>query len=136
MRHHGYIDSNDVRERGSARLCGMRLMALLLAGAVLSGCGDDKPTSYVDRVWRVSESSTVQTGTLYTLLSEGTLVVASRGNRPALGTWTTDGKGGLTMIEDGQPYQIETLELTASRWRIRNHNPGEPVDMTLVPAQP
>ncbi|WP_462379714.1 hypothetical protein [Pseudomonas sp. Marseille-QA0892] len=136
MSHHGYKDSQAVRGAGSARTAGARLMILLLAGATLSGCGDDKPTSYVDRVWRVSESSTVQTGTLYTLLSEGTLVIASRANRPALGTWTANGNGGLTMIEDGQPYQIETLELTASRWRIRHHNPGEPVDMTLVPAQP
>jgi len=38
------------------------------------------------------------------------------------------------MVEDGIPYPVEILELTEDRFRIRTRNPGEPVEMTLVPA--
>jgi hypothetical protein len=102
--------------------------------AALTACDAQKP-SYIDRVWRVTESESVQPGTLYVLLSEGTLVVASEGNRPAFGRWQRQGDE-LAMIEDGQSYPIETLELTEDRWRIRSHNPGQPVEITLVSAQP
>jgi hypothetical protein len=38
------------------------------------------------------------------------------------------------MVEEGHPYRIEVLSLTDREFRIRSHNPGEPVDITLVRA--
>lgn len=89
--------------------------------------------SFIDKVWKVSESSTVSAGTLYVFLSEGTLVVASSSGTPSLGKWKRE-NGQLTMIEEGIAYPTDILELTAGRFRIRSHNPGEPVEITLVPA--
>ncbi|GGK00836.1 hypothetical protein [Pseudomonas matsuisoli] len=116
-------------QRLPAMAIGVSILVLSLAAC------DAEQATYVDRVWQVKASSAVQPGTLYTFLSEGTLVIASKGNKPALGRWQQDANG-LTMIEDGQPYRIEILELEPALWRIRSHNPGAPVDITLVPAQP
>ena len=91
------------------------------------------PMSFVDTVWRVRASSTVAPGTLYVFLSEGTLVIASEGNKPLLGTWHYE-NGQLTMVEESIPYRIEVLSLTGDEFRIRSHNPGEPVDITLIRA--
>lgn len=93
----------------------------------------EAPHAFEDRVWRVSESTAVAPGTLYTFLSDGTLVVASSGNPPSLGQWHYD-HGSLTMVEEGQSYPTEILALTAREFRIRSHNPGTPVDITLVSA--
>jgi hypothetical protein len=93
------------------------------------------PEGFVNKVWRVSQSSAVAPGTLYVFLEEGTLVVASRNGKPALGTWKME-KGGLVMVEESIPYQTEILSLTAEAFRIRSRNPGQPVEITLVPAAP
>lgn len=87
----------------------------------------------MNRVWRVADSSAVAPGQLYVFLSEGTLVVAATTGTPSLGTWQRTGDG-LTMVEDGRPYRVEILSLTGAEFRIRSHNPGEPVDIRLVPA--
>jgi hypothetical protein len=94
-----------------------------------------RPTavSFVDKVWRVRESSAVEPGTLYVFLSEGTLVIASPHGKPALGTWKSE-NGALTMVEESIPYKIDILKLTRDELRIRSHNPGEPVEITMVPA--
>ncbi len=89
---------------------------------------------FVDKVWRVAESSAMARGDLVAFLSEGTLVFASRFGKPALGTWKRDG-GGLTMIEEGIPYKVEILALSQAEFRIRSHNPGGFVDTRLVPAE-
>lgn len=89
--------------------------------------------TFVNRVWRVAESTGVAPGHLYVFLSEGTLVIASPTGTPSLGTWTRDGVG-LTMVEDGLAYATDIVSLTADEFRIRSHNPGEPVDTRLVPA--
>lgn len=94
---------------------------------------EPSPPSFVDTVWRVSASSTVAPGTLYVFLSEGTLVIASRGNKPSFGTWTNE-DGRLTMVEEGIPYKVDVLSLTEREFRIRSHNPGEPVEITLARA--
>ena len=57
---------------------------------------------FVNRVWRVSESSGVAPGTLYVFLSEGTLLVTSPQSKPALGSWRTEA-GVLTMVEEFIP---------------------------------
>jgi hypothetical protein len=84
-------------------------------------------------VWRVSESSSVAPGTLYVFLSEGTLIITSPNSKPALGRWKYEG-GALTMVEEGVPYKVDVLKLSKEEFRIRSNNPGEPVEITLVPA--
>jgi hypothetical protein len=89
--------------------------------------------SFINRVWRVSESSAVAAGTLYVFLSEGTLVITSENSKPALGTWKRDGSG-LTMVEESIPYKVDILNLSAGEFRIRSNNPGRAVEIRLVPA--
>jgi hypothetical protein len=36
------------------------------------------------------------------------------------------------MVEEGIPYEIDVLELSADEFTIRSHNPGEAVVITLV----
>ncbi|ATB30373.1 hypothetical protein [Melittangium boletus] len=91
------------------------------------------PTGFINKVWKVEASPTIQKGQLYVFLSEGTLVIASTTGTPALGTWRYQ-QGALTMVEESQSYPVDILELTATTFRLRMHNPGEPVVMTLVPA--
>ena len=90
--------------------------------------------SFVNRVWRVSRSSAVAGGTLYVFLSDSTLVITSPGNKPMLGSWSRS-DGGLVMVEESLPYQVEILELSAAELVIRSHNPGQPVDIVMVPAE-
>jgi len=66
-------------------------------------------------------------------LADGTLVITSAGNKPLLSSWSRSG-AGLVMVEDSIPYQVDIVELTAGSFSIRSHNPGEPVDIELVPA--
>lgn len=89
--------------------------------------------AFVNQVWKVSESRDVALGMLYVFLSDGTLVMSAPGSRPALGTWAAQGEG-LTMTEDGITYSVQVLESSPARFRLRSFNPGEPVDITLVPA--
>ena len=88
---------------------------------------------FADRVWRVESSSSVAPGTLYTFLSDGTLVVASPQSTPAYGRWTYD-NGALVMIEEGISYPTDVLAVDDTTFAIRSHNPGEPVDIKLVAA--
>lgn len=92
------------------------------------------PVTFVNKVWTVSRSSSVALGQLYVFLSEGTLVIASSHGKPSLGTWKYEG-GVLTMVEEGLPYRTDILKLTGDEFRIRSNNPGEPVEITLVPAE-
>jgi hypothetical protein len=91
------------------------------------------PASFINRVWSVAESPSVAPGQLYVFLSEGTLVIASATGTPTLGRWQEEG-GELQMIEEGQPAVVDVLNLTATEFKIKIHGPGEPIDMTLVPA--
>ena len=90
--------------------------------------------TFVNRVWRVAHSSGVEPGALYTFLSEGTLVIASPHNRPAIGSWSREGEG-LVMVEESLRYPVDILAATADSFSIRMHNPGEPVLITFVPAE-
>ena len=67
-----------------------------------SGETADSAGSFVNTVWRVSESSSVARGTLYVFLSEGTLVITSRNSKPALGRWKYEDRA-FTMVEEGVP---------------------------------
>lgn len=92
-----------------------------------------EPAGFVNRVWRVTASSAVAPGTLYVFMAESTLVIDGPGGTPAVGTWRRDGDG-LVMVEEGIAYPTDILELTAVVFRIRSHNPGQPVDITMAPA--
>lgn len=117
----------------------------LMAGRGFAGCASPAPSeqtsieprsstpSFVNRVWSVQSSNAVAPGQLYVFLSDGTLLIASSTGSPALGSWKRQDQT-FTMVEDGITYPVEILELTEDRFRIRMRNPGEPVEMTLVPA--
>lgn len=91
------------------------------------------PAGFVNKVWRVPASNAVQSGSLYVFLSDGTLLITSSTGTPALGKWTHAG-GVFTMIEEGLSYKVDILSLSHDEFRIRSNNPGEPVEVTLVPA--
>ena len=90
-------------------------------------------SGFVNRVWSVKSSSSVSPGTLYVFLSDGTLVVTSPNGKPSLGTWKSE-EGKLTMVEEGLPYAVDILKVGPDGFSIRSHNPGEPVDIEMVPA--
>ena len=95
---------------------------------------DTTSASFVNKAWQVSRSSSVTPGTLYVFLSEGTLLITSPNNKPILGTWKYE-NGELFMVEEGLPYKTDVLQLDADQFSIRSHNPGEPAEITLVPAE-
>ena len=117
----------------------------LTVGWLFAGCSSPVPSeqtstqplraapSFVNKVWSVQSSNAVTPGQLYVFLSEGTLVIASPNGTPALGRWKQEDQT-FTMVEESISYAVEILELTQDRFRIRMRNPGEPVEMTLVPA--
>ena len=119
-------------------------LALMLG--LLSACGKTEPVTpvasapaseikptFVNRVWRVSESSGMSPGQLVVFLSDGTLVFASNNAKPAFGQWRSE-KGALTMVEEGIAYPTDILGLSASEFRIRSHNPGGTAETRFVPA--
>lgn len=89
--------------------------------------------SFVNRVWKVAPSSGIPPGGLYVFLEEGTLVMASAGNKPAFGSWKFENRA-LTMVEEGISYPTDILKLTDTEFHIRSHNPGEPLMIRLVRA--
>ena len=116
---------------------------LIVASArLLAGCprpaaapapGPATAAGFVNRVWKVEKSSSVSPDTMYVFLSDGTLVVTSPQGKPSLGTWKSDA-GKMTMVEEGISYPVDIRKLDAERFAIRSHNPGEPVDIEMVPA--
>ncbi len=121
------------------------LVLALMVGCLIVSCSSPAPSddtsprsepaapTFINKVWRVQTSNAVAAGHLYVFLSEGTLAIASRNSTAVLGKWTQQ-DGRLTMIEEGIPYPVEVLELTHDRFKIRMHNPGEPVVITFIPA--
>lgn len=97
------------------------------------GPGDRAP-GFVNKVWTVGRSSAVAAGTLYVFLSEGTLIIASSTGKPMVGSWKYEGEV-LTIVEEGIAYRVDILSLSDKEFRISSHNPGQPVDITLVPAE-
>ena len=125
--------------------------AFIVALLVISGCSAREPSqgglteaassvqpasapvTFVNRVWVVAESDQVARGSLRVFLSDGTLVMASPHATPAFGSWRYQ-DGRLTITEEGQQYKADVLALTRDTFRIRIHNPGEPVVIRLAPA--
>ena len=116
-------------------------IAIVLASACADRTGSVEPRqaetiarpSFINKVWRISESSAVAPGTLYVFLSDGTLLITSDHSKPALGRWQHAG-GVLTMVEESIPYKVDILNLSAGEFRIRSHNPGGAVEIRMVPA--
>ncbi|MGO4222816.1 hypothetical protein AB4Y64_13310 [Lysobacter sp. TAF61] len=91
------------------------------------------PSAFVDKVWKVKQTSAGQPGSTYTFLADGTLVVDSPNATPMHGRWSFD-KGALVMVEEGISYPTDILAIDATQFHIRSNNPGEPVDIVLEPA--
>jgi hypothetical protein len=91
------------------------------------------PAAFVGKVWKVKQSSNVEPGTTYVFLADGTLVIDSPNGTPMRGRWSYE-KGALVMVEEGISYPTDILAIDDAQFRIRSHNPGEPVDIELVPA--
>ena len=90
---------------------------------------------FVDRTWVVETSSAVAEGTTYRFNGDGRLEIAGPDGGPAMvGTWRALDGTRIEMTEEGIAYNVDILEQTQPRLRLRSHNPGEPVDITLVPA--
>lgn len=88
--------------------------------------------AFVDRTWVVATSSAVATGTTYRFHGDGRLEIAGPGQVPLIGAWRMAG-GRLEMTEEGTTYPVDILQSDARTLRLRSLNPGQPVDITLVP---
>lgn len=94
----------------------------------------NEPVTFINRVWSVAERSDgSDPGSLYIFLSDGTLVISSPNATPSLGSWRAE-DDGLVMIEEGIRYDVDILAVSPGEFRIRSHNPGEPLDIRFVPA--
>ena len=90
--------------------------------------------TFVNKVWTVAESKQVAPGDTRVFLSDGTLVMTSPHATPAFGSWRyADGR--LTIVEEGQEYPVDILDLSESAFRIRMLSPGEPVEILFAPAE-
>ena len=90
---------------------------------------------FVDRTWVVEASSAVAEGTTYRFDGDGRLEIAGPdAGAPTVGTWRALDDSRIEMTEEGIAYTVDILEQDDARLRLRSHNPGEPVDITLVPA--
>lgn len=93
----------------------------------------DRRPRFVDRTWRVVASNAVAVGTRYRFDADGTLRIEADGSTPSRGRWTYE-NGRLVLVEEGIAYPAEILALDERRFAIRSHNPGEPVDIEMAPA--
>jgi hypothetical protein len=102
--------------------------------AAAESSGAAATSSFINKVWVVSESPPVESGDLRVFLSEGTMVMSSTHGTPSLGSWSYH-DGQLTITEDGIGYAADILELTPTAFRIRIRSPGDPIVITFVPAE-
>lgn len=110
-----------------------RIFALLAVPATVAAAPvPDAIETLTSQVWQVTASRAVAAGSLYVFLADGTLLVGTPGSTLARGRWRSEG-GGLVMVEESQSHPAEVLELRRDRLRLRSHNPGSPVEMTLQP---
>lgn len=91
------------------------------------------PAALAGQVWRVQESTAVEPGTTYAFLEGGTLVIDAPQGTPLYGQWEHR-DGALNLTEEGVSYRTEVVEASDRRLHLRSHNPGEPVEIVLVPA--
>lgn len=89
--------------------------------------------SFINKVWKVSQSPAVAKGQLYVFVSDGTLLITAPQQKPSLGTWSYRANK-LVMTEEGIAYPVDITDLSDSSFSIRMHSPGEPVDIRFVDA--
>ena len=90
---------------------------------------------FVDRTWVVQASSAVAEGTTYRFNRDGRLeITGPDGGATTAGEWRALDESRVEMTEEGIDYTVDILEQGDARLRLRSHNPGEPVEITLVPA--
>ncbi|MFP7723031.1 hypothetical protein [Lysobacter sp. A3-1-A15] len=89
---------------------------------------------FVGRTWRVAYSSAVAEGTRYRFHADGRLEIVGPGSEPITGSWRMLEDARIEMTEDGLAYPVDIVEQTRRLLRLRSHNPGEPVDIAMVPA--
>ena len=136
----------------------MRMTATVLCLALLAACGRDAtppadaaqaapppatepmpaPTTpiavapaFLGTVWRADTGSGVATGTRYTFLADGTLLVEPPSGTPMHGSWRM-ADGGLVMTEGGIDYPTDVVSHDAEHLHLRSHNPGGVVELVLV----
>ena len=124
------------------------IVLALTAPLLVSACGafggggaTQRPSAplvtevFTNRVWRVSESTEVPSGTLYVFLSDNTMLITPPGAAaPVLGRWHAAG-GGLVLIEEGFRFATDIVEMGEERFVIRVHREGSSVDIAMVPAR-
>ena len=91
--------------------------------------------AFVNRVWIVESGTGIPPGAFYVFLANGVLVISQDGGKPAFGSWA-EAADGLVMTEAGLKYKVDVLELNASRFRIRIHNPKTSTEIAFAPAVP
>ena len=100
---------------------------------VASVPANEATPTFVNKVWRVRESTGMTPSQLVVFLSDGTLVFASGYSEPTFGKWRRE-TGALMMIEEGIAYPTDILYLSPAEFRIRSHNPGGTVETRFEPA--
>jgi hypothetical protein len=104
-----------------------------LAPAPAGDATEAREPVFAGKVWRVQSSTAGEPGSTYAFLADGTLVIDSPHGTPLYAQWSYD-DGKLVMKEEGVAYPTDIVGLDAGTFRIRGHNPGGTVDITLVPA--
>lgn len=84
--------------------------------------------SFINKVWRVKDASSIPGGGLYVFVSDGTMLITSPNAKPALGAWQQN-DGQLTWIEEARPYTVEVLSIDATQFHVRVNSPGDPIDI-------
>lgn len=92
-----------------------------------------KLEALVDRVWVVEAARVVPAGTRYLFLADNQLVVAVPGATPTFGTWA-ENVDGLVTTSGKVSSDLQVLELTPGRLRLRVRTPKTESEMTLTPA--
>lgn len=93
----------------------------------------DSTPAFANRVWRVARSSSGDSTSWYVFLSDGSLLIASPHGTPSLGRWRYGGDT-LTLVEEGIAHPAAVLRNSADTLAIRIPGPGEPVELTFLPA--
>lgn len=120
------------------------LLIALSAAIAISACSSDSPpkatehqsaheshqsqANFTNKKWIVKHSNSIATGQTYEFMPNGVLVINAPQQKQALGRWSYKDKK-LVMIEENISYSVDILALTDKTFKIKMHNPGEPVEI-------
>lgn len=113
-----------------------KLIVVILLGILVSACAttvattspDSRSPEFVNKLWQVTESSDIPSGSLYVFLSDGTLLITSDTGTPLVGRWSATGSA-ITMIEESLPYQGKIVASTENGLELRMKNPGGEISL-------